>query len=166
MTSPNQTHQDWIKYPTGKIAKGAFCHRCKRYNARHCTVTMICRHQDKILLIQRAQDPEKGKWALPGGYVDWNETLAQAAIRELNEETGLIAKTVTFFGLYDAPNRDKDGRQNIDHCFIATIDATTSPHLDAQEIADLRWFTINQLPEGIAFDHRQMIEDYYGRQPH
>ena len=163
MTNQDQIHQDWLKYPTGKIGQGEFCDCCKRYNTRNCTVTILCPRDNHVLLIKRAQDPQAGAWAMPGGYLDWDETLAQAAARELREETGLIANTLTFFGLYDDPHRDNDGRQNVDHLFIATL-KTTAIKKDPNEIIDVQWFPNDQLPDDIAFDHRQMMEAYYGRQ--
>lgn len=164
MTNENQTPTDWFNHPTGKISKGEFCSHCGRYNARNSTATiLVINSHNQVLLIKRKRDPQAGWWAMPGGYLDWNETLADCAKRELKEETGLTVNTVELVGLYDALDRDKDGRQNIDHCYVGKViePFTLIKHPDEVEAAV--WFDFNQLPDNIAFDHRQMIEDYYGR---
>lgn len=164
MSQQNQQLKDWLKYPTGKIPQGEFCPHCGRYNARNSTATMLAvNDNNQVLLIQRKRDPQAGWWALPGGYLDWNETLAECAQRELVEETNLKVQATTLLGVYDSPERDQDGRQNVDHCFVGLV---VDPHLltiNPEEVITANWFSFAQLPGKIAFDHRQMIEDYYGR---
>jgi ADP-ribose pyrophosphatase YjhB (NUDIX family) len=164
MISQDQIIADWTKHPTGKIPTGEFCSHCGRYNTRNSTATMlVLNHRNQALLIKRKRDPQAGWWAMPGGYLDWNETLADCAKRELKEETGLVVNRATLLGVYDALDRDKDGRQNIDHCYISKLinDQVLIPNVE--EVSDIRFFSPEKLPDNIAFDHRQMIEDYYGR---
>ncbi|HAV15071.1 MAG TPA: hypothetical protein DCX25_01965 [Candidatus Pacebacteria bacterium] len=154
------THATWKDYPTGKIPKGEFCEHCARFNVRNSTVEIITQDaQGCILMVKRGLDPQKGWWALPGGYVDWDETLAATATRELFEETGLRAKTMIFFRLNDDIYRDFDGRQNIGHCFIATGLSGELKKQD-EEIEDIQWFSFDKLPEKIAFDHKKVIDEY------
>jgi 8-oxo-dGTP diphosphatase len=164
MTDQNQIITDWTNNPTGKIPQGEFCSHCGRYNARNSTATMLALNSHhQVLLIKRKRDPQAGWWAMPGGYLDWNETLADCAKRELKEETGLIVDEVTFSGLYDAIDRDQDGRQNVDHCYVGVVTGPESMVLNQDEVITAEWFSFDQLPDNIAFDHRQMLEDYYGR---
>ena len=157
--SNTSTYEIWKTYPTGKIPGGTFCDCCARYNVRNSTTeALIVNEHGEVLLIKRGQEPQKGWWGLPGGYVGWNETVEQAAKREAEEETGLVVKSVEFFGLYDDPKRDLDGRQNIGHCFIAQVEGSLKKQ--DEEVEDIQWFSLDTLPEHIAFDHRTMIEDY------
>jgi 8-oxo-dGTP diphosphatase len=74
---------------------------------------MIFRKEElnsQLLLIQRKYDPFKEMWALPGGFMEMKETLLEAAIRELQEETGLIADNLSFLHVFDRLNRDPRGR--------------------------------------------------------
>ena len=150
----------WTKYPTGKIPKGTFCEHCGRFNARNMTVTtLVLNQKNEILLIKRARDPQAGWWALIGGYVDWDETLEQCSLRELKEEAQITVDHTTFFKVYDALNRDKDGRQNIDLAFIVRVSSNNFT-AEKNEVSEARWFSLNHLPKNIAFDHRLMIDDY------
>jgi ADP-ribose pyrophosphatase YjhB (NUDIX family) len=147
----------WLAHPTGKLKKGEFCRSCARYNGRHVTVSVIGKKNDRVMMILRALDPQAGFWALPGGYVDWDETVEEAAKREFIEETGFTIEKLKLQNVYSSLSRDLDGRQNIDLCFRGEVgDEFSKPD---QEINDCQWFEINDLPEKIAFDHRQMIED-------
>lgn len=162
MTDQSQIITDWTNHPTGKIATGEFCPHCGRYNARNSTATMLTTNaQNQVLLIKRKRDPQAGWWAMPGGYLDWNETLANCAKRELKEETGLAVENTTFLGIYDALDRDKDGRQNVDHCYVGRVIAPATLTLDSNEVIQAEWFSFDRLPDNIAFDHRQMLIDYY-----
>lgn len=151
------SHEEFIKYPVGNIPKGSFCDKCKRYNSRYVACDTIAVKDNKILLVLRAQNPDKGKWSLPGGYLMWNETVEEGAAREFNEETGYDIKKIEFFKIYSNPNRD-DGRQNIVICFIAIVKNQVSKHDD--EITKVEWFSLDNLPENMAFDHIKMIEDF------
>lgn len=155
----SSTYDIWKTYPTGKIPTGTFCEHCARYNVRCSTVEIILtNNKNEILLIKRAAMPAQGFWALPGGYVDWNEKLSQTAIREVREETGFDVQEIKFFGLFDDPLRDKDGRQNIGHCFVGKVGG--KERMEKNEVEEMKWFPLTQLPKEIAFDHRAMIEQY------
>ena len=150
----------WTNYPTGKIPKGTFCEHCARFNSRNIAVsTLVINQKNEVLLIKRARNPQAGWWALVGGYVDWDETLEQCSLRELKEEAQIVADHAIFFKIYDSLNRDKDGRQNIDHAFIVRVSSADFT-IEKSEVSEARWFSLDDLPKNIAFDHRLMIDDY------
>jgi 8-oxo-dGTP diphosphatase len=101
----------------------------------------------KVLLIRRGAEPFKGKWALPGGFVEMDESLEQAAARELEEE-----QLFTF----GAPKRDPRGRV-ISVCYFALVDATRQTIRAASDAADAQWHSVFKLPR-LAFDHGQILD--------
>lgn len=109
----------------------------------------------QILLIKRKNDPYKNCWALPGGFVDENEDLEQAAIRELVEETLVNISYLAQIGAFGKPNRDPRGHM-VSIAYFGKIDSNTiaTPADDAIEI---NWFLLNELPE-LAFDHLEIIK--------
>lgn len=164
--STTTQHQDYLAYPTGKSAKSSFCDCCKTYNARHVTcVAVIVNSKQKILLIKRAINPCKGYWALPGGYLDWDETAAQAASREVMEETGLAVPSndLHFLHIMSDPTRDPDGRQNVELAFWARVEGVAADQLSGEEVFDIQWWSLDQLPE-LAFDHSETIRHYRQQQ--
>ncbi|GAA2778204.1 NUDIX hydrolase [Saccharopolyspora taberi] len=111
-----------------------------------------------VLLIRRGWDPFAGHWALPGGYVDTGETFAQAAHRELAEETGLTARRLVQVGVYDIPNRDPRGRV-VSVAFATVLDRMTSATA-GDDAREARWFRTNRaLALPLAFDHRFILSD-------
>lgn len=111
----------------------------------------------KILLIQRGRDPHKGSWALPGGFLELDETLEQAARRELKEETSVDIQQVKRVGVYDAVNRDPRERV-ITVAFMAEINSADHDARGSDDAHDARWFALDALPE-LAFDHAQIVKD-------
>ncbi len=110
-----------------------------------------------ILLIQRKNNPFAESWALPGGFIEPDETLLESAQRELLEETGLKVDALIFTGIYGDPGRDPRGR-TISAAYRTPL-LQGKPPVQAQDDAkDARWFPISQLPE-LAFDHQQIIND-------
>ena len=104
----------------------------------------------KALLIKRGNEPFKGLWAFPGGFVDMDEELEDAAARELAEETGLTGVKLQQLYTFGRCGRDPRGR-NITVAFIGiTKDSKIKSGDDA---AEAQWFDIDQLPENMAFDH-------------
>ncbi len=108
-----------------------------------------------IVLIKR-KNPPSG-WAIPGGFVDYGETLEDAVRREMKEETGLDITLVRQFHTYSDPARDPR-HHTVSTVFIATATGRPQAGDDAEEI---EIFTKDSLPENIAFDHRQVLEDYF-----
>ena len=118
---------------------------------------VITREEElKVLLIQRGNEPFKGCWAFPGGFMDMDETTEQCAIRELKEETGLDVTGVQQLGCYSKVDRDPRGR-TLTVAYLAIIDeAKDVKGLDDATKAE--WFPINNLPE-LAFDHNSIMID-------
>lgn len=118
---------------------------------------VITREEElKVLLIQRGNEPFKGCWAFPGGFMDIDETTEQCAIRELKEETGLDVTGGQQLGCYSKVDRDPRGR-TLTVAYLAIIDeAKDVKGLDDATKAE--WFPINNLPE-LAFDHNSIMID-------
>lgn len=119
------------------------------------TVDAIIEIDQGIILIKRKNPP--AGWAIPGGFVDYGETLEKAAIREMKEETSLDINLGRQFHTYSNPDRDPR-HHTVSTIFIAT--ATGTPEA-ADDAIDIGIFTKDNLPEDIAFDHRQILEDYF-----
>lgn len=110
----------------------------------------------RVLLIQRDLEPYAGKWALPGGFVHQDETLDQAALRELEEETGVRNVFLEQLYTFGAVDRDPRGRV-VTVAYYALVklgDYTIRAATDARNAA---WFGINDLPE-LAFDHQHICD--------
>lgn len=112
---------------------------------------------EKILLIRRGNDPYKGCWALPGGYVEEGETIEAAARRELMEETNLSNVELTQMKTYGDPGRDPRG-------WTATVvflgHVSTMGGKAGDDAKEAQWFSLRELPE-LAFDHKTIIEDMF-----
>ena len=108
-----------------------------------------------IVLIRRANPPEG--WALPGGYVDYGESLEQAAVREAKEETSLDVELLGQFHTYSDPARDTR-QHNISTVFVARAQGEPQAASDAR---DLGVFSRESLPNPLAFDHAQILNDYF-----
>lgn len=109
---------------------------------------------ERIVLIKR-KNPPFG-WALPGGFVDYGESLEHAAEREAKEETGLDVKLIRQFHSYSDPERDKRGH-TISTVYIA--DAEGQP-VGMDDAAEAGLFSVEDLPSPLAFDHGEIINDY------
>jgi 8-oxo-dGTP diphosphatase len=128
------------------------------------TVDAIIEVPDGIVLIRR-RNPPPG-WALPGGFVDYGETLAAAAVREAREETGLDVQLTELFHVYSDPARDPR-RHTIATVFIGRASGAPVAGDDAAEAAV---FMPEALPSPLAFDHGRILDDYFtykrtGRRP-
>lgn len=114
----------------------------------------------EVLLVKRAGEPFKDRWALPGGFVEMDELLADACLRELKEETGLVLDQVEQFQVYDGVERDPRERiLSVVFYGFAEKDAEVKGSDDAAEAA---WFKPDELPE-LAFDHATIIRDFFKR---
>ena len=118
------------------------------------TVDAIIELADGIVLIKRRNPP--AGWALPGGFVDYGETVEAAAVREAKEETGLDVVLTELFYVYSDPQRDPR-HHTIGIVFIATAAGVPVAGDDA---AEAQVHTEQSLPTPLAFDHRRILEDY------
>ncbi|MEM9928723.1 MAG: NUDIX domain-containing protein [Bacteroidota bacterium] len=112
--------------------------------------------QLKLLLIERGSEPYKGHWALPGGFVDMEETLEAAAFRELEEETGVKDLFLEQLFTFGAPGRDPRGRV-ISVAYFALVNLQDHPAVAASDAARAEWFALDELPD-LAFDHSEIIK--------
>ena len=111
-----------------------------------------------ILLIQRGREPFKNSWALPGGFIEMDETLEIACKRELAEETGLHVEKFTQFKTFDAVNRDPRHR-TISVAFFAELHERKAVK-GGDDASKAEWFSINNLPE-LAFDHAIILKEFF-----
>ena len=109
----------------------------------------------EVLLIQRANPPFKGGWALPGGFVDMDETLEDAIIRELQEETSLTGIKLEQLHAFSTPGRDPRGH-TISVIFWGILNNNQKP-IAGDDARNVKWFDIDHLPE-LAFDHDEVIK--------
>lgn len=112
--------------------------------------------QPKVLLVERGNEPFKGCWAIPGGFMNMDETAEQCAIRELKEETGLEVEVVRQIGTYSKVDRDPRGR-TISVAYLAVID-TEEDVTGQDDAAKAKWFPISDLPP-LAFDHQDILKN-------
>jgi 8-oxo-dGTP diphosphatase len=119
---------------------------------------VICTREDRsrVLLIKRKSDPYAGRWALPGGFVDEGETLADAARRELKEETGVAIEELEQLYTAGDPGRDPRG-WTVSVAFLARGDAAKLLAKAADDAADVGWFPLDELPT-MAFDHAMILQ--------
>ena len=110
----------------------------------------------KVLLIQRGDDPYKGCWAFPGGFMNMDETTEQCAIRELEEETGLHVNNVIQIGAYSKVDRDPRGR-TVTVAYLAIVDRPLVV-IGQDDAAKAEWWQLSDLPE-LAFDHDKIMQD-------
>ena len=112
-------------------------------------------NQLRLLLIERGGEPFLGQWALPGGFVDMDEDLETAALRELEEETGVRDLFVEQLFTFGAPGRDPRGRV-ISVAYFALVNLQDHPAVAASDAARAEWFALDALP-ALAFDHDRII---------
>ena len=128
------------------------------------TVDIIVEVNSGIVLIERKNIPHG--WAIPGGFVDYGESIETAALREAKEEISLDVVLTEQFHTYSNPNRDPR-HHTVSTVFIAT--ATGTPR-GADDAKVARLFREDDLPQPIVFDHKQILRDYFefkknGRRP-
>jgi len=130
-----------------------------KYKNPFPTVDIIIETEGGIVLIQR-KNPPYG-WALPGGFVDYGESLEKAAVREAKEETSLDIELVSQLGAYSDPDRDPR-YHTISVVFTAKAEGQAHASDDA---VDIGIFTHDTLPDVLAFDHDRILKDYFEKCP-
>jgi 8-oxo-dGTP diphosphatase len=130
-------------------------HIFTRYRNPVPTVDIIIEYQDLGLVLIERQKPPYG-WALPGGFVEYGETLEEAAVREAKEETGLDVRLMGQFHAYSDPKRDPR-QHTITMVFVARGQGTPQAASDAKSL-DI--FLPEKLPSPLAFDHERILQDY------
>ncbi len=120
------------------------------------TVDIIIEIESKGIILVKRKNPPYG-WAIPGGFVDYGESLEAAAVREAKEETDLDVELVCQFHSYSDPGRDPR-HHTITTVYIARAKGVPQAKDDALEIGI---FGLSSLPGEIAFDHREILNDYF-----
>ena len=140
--------------------KSIRCPKCKNkvevYQNPILTVDIIIEIESKGIVLIKRKNPPYG-WAIPGGFVDYGESLEKAAVREAKEETNLNVKLIRQFYTYSDPKRDPR-HHSISTVYIAKGKGILKAKDDAVEIGV---FTQSNLPDEIAFDHRSILHDYF-----
>ena len=137
---------------------------CYKYPRPSLTVDAVVFKQEGVnsyvLLIQRKNPPYKEKWALPGGFVDMDETLESAVSRELMEETGISDVEFRQLHAFSSLERDPRGR-TVSVVFWGLLPNKKNP-VAGDDAADARWFNLNNLPP-LAFDHQEILQMAIGK---
>lgn len=109
----------------------------------------------RVLLVRRKHDPFAGMWAIPGGFVEMDESLEESARRELREETGVEAEQLTQLRTFGDPGRDPRGR-TISVVYLARVQASQVRPQAADDAAAVGWHCLRRLPP-LAFDHAAIL---------
>lgn len=129
----------------------------QKYKNPFPTVDIIIEMDDQKIIMIKRKNPPFG-WALPGGFVDYGESLEQAAVREAQEETSLKVELLFQLGAYSDPKRDPRFH-TITVVFVARpVEGIPKPADDAKELG---MFDRKSLPKEIAFDHARILNDYF-----
>ena len=126
-----------------------------------CAVDVVVVKHGEVLLVKRRFDPYAGYWTLPGGFVEEDETVEEAAVREVLEETGLEVELNSLIGVFSDPGRDPRGRV-ISVAFSAV--PVGGELRESEESSEVGWFPISRLPR-LAFDHEKIIKKFIGYSP-
>jgi 8-oxo-dGTP diphosphatase len=124
------------------------------------TDTLVFRWGDnciEVLLIKRKKDPYRGFWALPGGFLEIEETPLDGARRELKEETGLEINVLKEVGTFGEIDRDPRGR-TITIAFYTFLNQTDPMPQAQSDAAEIKWASVKELPE-LAFDHKEILQE-------
>ena len=120
-------------------------------------IVIFSEDRTEVVLIQRKNEPYKGHWAFPGGFMDMGETLEQCAVRELEEETSIKMDSLRQLGAFSDIDRDPRGR-TITVAYYGIADKAHCPIKAQDDAAAVGWFRINELPP-LAFDHAKILAE-------
>lgn len=132
----------------------------KPAHLRHVTVDALIEKDGQILLVKRSSKYliEPGKYALPGGYLERNESAAEAVVREVQEETGYRSQVISLFRIIDQPRLKGDDRQNVGFFFHLAVNRQVQQ--PDSEITSIHWFDQDKLPpeSSFGFDHFENLK--------
>jgi len=128
-------------------------------------VGSIIIENDRVVLVKRAHPPIQGQWSIPGGVLEVGELIREAAVREAQEETGLIVEPCELLGVFDRVLRDPDDRVQYHYVLIDFLCRRIGGELlAASDAAEVRWFTRVELPSlNLAEDTLEVIEKGFAR---
>src|SRR5260370_39535114 len=138
-----------------KARKTQFCSAPPRPAVTVDIVIVTRERKPKVLLIRRKHAPFAGMWAIPGGFVDMDESLEAAAARELYEETGIRADKLEQLQTFGDPGRDPRGRV-ISVVYLAQLDPRRLKPRAADDAAEVAWHDLRH-PPPLAFDHAEIL---------
>ncbi len=122
-----------------------------------CDIVVLSGDTDRfVLLVKRGKEPFNGKWALPGGFMEWDESCEQCAARELKEETELEDINLKLLGVFSEPGRDPRG-SIVSVAYIGRADHTKAIINAGDDAAEVAWFSVYTLPQ-LGFDHALIIK--------
>jgi 8-oxo-dGTP diphosphatase len=124
--------------------------------AADCVVLTFRDERAWVLLVERGNEPFKGKWALPGGFMEWGESCEKTARRELEEETSLSGVKLEFLGIFSKPGRDPRGTI-VSTAFIGLVNSLKAAVRAHDDAAKAEWFPFHDHPE-LAFDHLDIVQ--------
>ncbi len=133
------------------------CPHCGRYNNRGLTVDMVVVRGNKILLGKRGNPTEAyaGYWAIFGGYVEWGESVDDALARETKEESNLTVTSKKLIGVYSKPSRAP--RHVVTVAYAIEVEGKPKA---GDDIVEVKWYPLDDMPKELAFDHAEIIADY------
>lgn len=130
-----------------------------KYKSPRVTVDGFLIKNQQILLVQRKNQPFKGKWALPGGFVEYGEKTEDTVVREVFEETGLKTSIHQLAGVYSDPDRDPRGHTIT---IVYILEIIGGELVAGDDASDVNFFNVKELPE-LSFDHRKIIKQVLQR---
>ena len=131
-----------------------------RGSLRHVALHAVVERDERLLLVKRAQHlSEGGKWGLPGGFLDRDETAANGVLRELLEETGWTGRVMTLLRVNSRPDRPHEDRQSVAFDFV--IEPLEKQGEPDSESSDVQWMMLEHvLSLDLAFDHMETVRSY------
>ncbi len=135
--------------------KKQFCYEYPRPSVTVDVVVVTREPRRRVLLIRRKSDPYAGAWAVPGGFIDMDESLDEAAARELREETGVEVTQLQQLHTFGDPKRDPRGR-TISVAYLAEVDPAQVKPQAADDAAEVGWHDL-EAPPPLAFDHDKIL---------
>lgn len=139
----------------GELMRKQYTYKYPRPMVTVDVVVVTEEAKPRVLLIRRKHDPFAGRWAIPGGYVDMNEPLEEAAKRELLEETGIQLKRLEQIGAFGNPGRDPRGR-TISVVYLARVNPNQLKPKADDDAAEVGWHSLLR-PPPLAFDHQAIL---------
>jgi 8-oxo-dGTP diphosphatase len=135
--------------------KKNFCYEYPRPAVTVDLVVLSGKDKPRVLLIRRKNEPFAGMWAIPGGFVDMDESLEDAARRELHEETGATVGRIEQLHTFGDPKRDPRGR-TISVVYLARVNASKVHPKGGDDAAEAAWHSLDRPPQ-LAFDHAKIL---------
>ena len=133
-----------------------YCYDYPRPSVTVDVVRLMDAPHPQVLLIRRKNPPFKDLWALPGGFLEMDETLKESALRELHEETNISDVQLTQIGTFGHPDRDPRGRV-ITVAYVGIIKSEQQKTVAGSDASEVAWFSTSGLPQ-LAFDHSEIIQ--------